>query len=76
MLLRAALAAARERGANRCCLEVRASNRAARGLYEAFGFREDGLRKNYYGGAGQSGAGQSGAGLSSREDAVLMSLQL
>ena len=71
MLLRAALEDFRDRGANRCCLEVRASNRAARGLYEAFGFREDGLRKNYYG-----GAGHPGAGLSAREDAVLLSLQL
>lgn len=29
-------------------LEVRESNKAARGLYEKFGFREVGLRKNYY----------------------------
>jgi ribosomal-protein-alanine N-acetyltransferase len=76
MLLRAALQAARDLGARRCCLEVRVSNAAARGLYDALGFREDGLRKNYYGGAGQPGAGQPGAGLASREDAVLLSLQL
>ena len=75
-LLRAALEAARGRGARRCCLEVRVSNRAARGLYRALGFREDGLRKNYYSGADQSGADQSGAGLSCREDAVLLSIQL
>ena len=75
-LLRAALQAARGRGACRCCLEVRASNRAARDLYRALGFREDGLRKNYYSGAGQAGADQAGAGLAAREDAVLLSIQL
>lgn len=99
MLLGAALEAARGLGASRCCLEVRASNRAALGLYEAFGFQQDGLRKNYYGGAGQPGAGQPGAGqpgagqpgagqpeagvsgagsvpATSREDAILLSIQL
>jgi [ribosomal protein S18]-alanine N-acetyltransferase len=29
-------------------LEVRESNAAALGLYEKFGFAEDGIRKNYY----------------------------
>lgn len=49
----------------RCCLlEVRASNAAARGLYEALGFRLDGVRKNYYPASG------------GREDALLMSRQL
>ena len=70
-LLGAALQVARGLGASRCYLEVRASNRAARGLYRTAGFREDGLRKNYY-----SGAGQPGAGLAAREDAVLLSIQL
>lgn len=46
-------------------LEVRASNRAARSLYRKLGFREDGLRKNYYPAAGGA-----------REDALLMSLSL
>ncbi|MBB3062343.1 ribosomal protein S18-alanine N-acetyltransferase [Microbulbifer rhizosphaerae] len=49
----------------RVLLEVRASNRAARSLYRKLGFREDGLRKNYY-------PADGGA----REDAVLMSLCL
>jgi len=39
---------ARERGAKRCFLEVRASNNAARALYERFGFVSFGVRKNYY----------------------------
>ncbi len=51
-------------GAQRCLLEVRASNRAARALYLCLGFHEDGLRKNYY---------PLG---SEREDAVLMSADL
>ena len=76
ILLLAVLEESRGRGAIRCCLEVRASNRAARGLYQAFGFREDGLRKNYYGGAGHPGAGHPGAGPSAREDAVLLSVKL
>lgn len=63
-LLRAALAAIRESGGKRCQLEVRESNTAARRLYEKFGFRVDGMRRNYY-------PAQSG-----REDALLMSVQL
>jgi ribosomal-protein-alanine N-acetyltransferase len=39
---------ARERGARDMWLEVRASNRAARTLYERFLFQEVGLRKRYY----------------------------
>jgi [ribosomal protein S18]-alanine N-acetyltransferase len=42
-------------------LEVRASNEAARRMYEKFGFREIGTRKNYY--------------VSPVEDAVLMVLK-
>jgi ribosomal-protein-alanine N-acetyltransferase len=46
-------------------LEVRASNGAARGLYEAYGFEEAGLRRGYYPNV-----------RSSREDAVLMRLDM
>ncbi|WP_160154486.1 ribosomal protein S18-alanine N-acetyltransferase [Microbulbifer sp. ALW1] len=49
----------------RVLLEVRASNRPARGLYHKLGFSEDGRRKNYYPKADGS-----------REDALLMSLIL
>jgi ribosomal-protein-alanine N-acetyltransferase len=37
-----------ERGATRTLLEVRASNEAARSLYERFGFRRVARRANYY----------------------------
>ena len=40
--------AAVERGAQHLTLEVRASNRAARRLYERFGFEPVGLRPRYY----------------------------
>jgi len=46
-------------------LEVRASNEAARRLYEAYGFEEAGLRRGYYPNV-----------RSSREDAVLMRLNM
>lgn len=49
----------------RVLLEVRASNRPARGLYRKLGFIEDGRRKNYYPNTDGS-----------REDALLMSLVL
>jgi ribosomal-protein-alanine N-acetyltransferase len=55
---------ARERGAARMFLEVRPSNAAARSLYVAHGFREIGLRRDYY------------PGPSGPEDAVVMELQL
>ncbi len=48
----------------RIFLEVRTSNNAARQLYSGAGFLEIGLRKAYY------------PGRQSREDAVVMSLQL
>jgi len=63
-LLAAALGRLREAGAQRCFLELRASNEAAHGLYLKLGFQQDGLRKGYYPAA------------SGREDAVLMSLAL
>ena len=46
-------------------LEVRASNQAARALYERHGFEESGLRRGYYPNV-----------RSSREDAVLMRLDM
>lgn len=47
-LLEELLAALAKRGSKSLSLEVRASNEAARGLYESFGFQQVGLRKNYY----------------------------
>jgi ribosomal-protein-alanine N-acetyltransferase len=38
----------RQQGATRAALEVRPTNQPARRLYEAFGFRQVGLRKGYY----------------------------
>ena len=63
-LLQAALRHMRAAGMRRCLLEVRRSNRAARGLYRGAGFDEDGTRKNYY---------PAAAG---REDAILLSRTL
>lgn len=63
-LLATALAEAARGGALRCYLEVRASNSAARRLYEKLGFQLDGVRRNYY---------STAVG---REDALLMSLRL
>jgi ribosomal-protein-alanine N-acetyltransferase len=39
---------ARARGARRASLEVRASNSAARALYESLGFHEVAVRRGYY----------------------------
>lgn len=64
ILLSAALERLRAEGARRCQLELRASNAAARALYQAFGFVPDGERRNYYPRAG------------GREDALLMSRPL
>ena len=55
---------ARQNGAARCLLEVRAGNQAALALYQSMGFTEDGRRKGYY------------PGVTEREDAVLMSVVL
>lgn len=63
-LLRAAQKRARQDGAARCLLEVRAGNQAALALYQSMGFTEDGRRKGYY------------PGVTEREDAVLMSAVL
>ena len=63
-LLRATLERMKDCGALRCLLEVRASNVAARRLYEACHFQLDGVRKNYY-------PAQNGP-----EDALLMSRRL
>jgi ribosomal-protein-alanine N-acetyltransferase len=48
-------------------LEVRESNNAARALYKAAGFAEEGRRRHYYPSLGIPGG--------SREDAVVMKLQ-
>jgi [ribosomal protein S18]-alanine N-acetyltransferase len=47
-LLTHALAEAAVHGAFRATLEVRRSNEAARRLYERFGFRVAGIRRDYY----------------------------
>ncbi|MEC9483790.1 MAG: GNAT family N-acetyltransferase [Halomonas sp.] len=64
-LLRAGIEQARCWDSERLLLEVRASNRAAIGLYEQAGCGHDGVRRGYY-------AKAQGA----REDALLMSLTL
>ena len=48
LLTEAMIADARERGLAFLTLEVRASNAAARRLYERCGFQTVGVRKNYY----------------------------
>ncbi|MDZ7782618.1 MAG: ribosomal protein S18-alanine N-acetyltransferase [Halioglobus sp.] len=63
-LLRAACEDMHHRGAQRCLLEVRMSNVAARALYESEDFVLDGRRVDYY---------QTPDG---REDALLMSRRL
>lgn len=64
-LLEQALIAARERQCESIFLEVRASNQAARNLYQKQGFNEIGVRKNYY----KISADQ-------REDAIMMAMDL
>ena len=61
-VLLALIEAAREAGLVRITLEVRVSNAAARALYASLGFRDCGLRKNFYS--------------SPREDGVIMELSL
>lgn len=55
---------AKEFGADKMLLEVRVSNRPARALYDAAGFLEIGLRRNYY------------ATADGREDAIVMGKDL
>lgn len=47
-LIRFLLQVAQKRGARKGTLEVRASNLSAQQLYRKFGFREVGVRRNYY----------------------------
>ena len=47
-LLDFALQYCRLKGAKTCYLEMRATNKAARSLYEKRGFSQVGIRKNYY----------------------------
>lgn len=63
-LLAAVLDQALADGAQRCLLEVRASNSVAQRLYQRAGFVQDGIRKRYY------------PVVSGNEDAILMSLDM
>ncbi len=47
-LLRATCRVGIQQGIERILLDVRESNTSARRFYSAFGFAEDGLRKNFY----------------------------
>ena len=62
LLLSDAIRRAREDGLSLLTLEVRASNAPAAALYEGYGFREVGRRRDYY--------------EKPREDAILMTLVL
>ncbi|MAD08444.1 MAG: ribosomal-protein-alanine N-acetyltransferase [Gammaproteobacteria bacterium] len=64
MLLAGACQQAGDEGARKMFLEVRAGNGRALSLYQSVGFRQIGVRKNYYPGA------------LGREDAVCMALNL
>jgi [ribosomal protein S18]-alanine N-acetyltransferase len=48
LLMRHVMEAAAQKGAVRATLEVRASNEAARKLYESLGFRVTAVRRRYY----------------------------
>ena len=63
-LLAAVLDQALADGAQRCLLEVRASNSVAQRLYAGAGFVQDGVRKGYY------------PVTAGKEDAILMSLDM
>jgi [ribosomal protein S18]-alanine N-acetyltransferase len=63
-LLRESLALARKLGTVILFLEVRPSNLAAQALYRRFGFRQAGVRRNYY------------PSHSGREDALVLRLEL
>jgi ribosomal-protein-alanine N-acetyltransferase len=60
-LMMAGLLSARNEGATRAFLEVRAGNMAARSLYAKYGFMEVGVRPRYY--------------KDNNEDATLMNLE-
>lgn len=60
-LILTALHQAKQKGAQKAYLEVRAGNTVARQLYENLGFQVDGIRARYY--------------QDNHEDAVLMSLE-
>ena len=47
-LLEATCQICREKGIERLLLDVRESNEPARRFYQAYGFEEDGIRKNFY----------------------------
>ena len=64
LLLRGACRRALEMGADKMFLEVRAGNGRAISLYRSVGFRQIGIRKDYY------------PGVLNREDAVCMALNL
>jgi ribosomal-protein-alanine N-acetyltransferase len=55
-LLLALLATAHKQGLERATLEVRISNQSALNLYQKFGFREAGRRKQYYQDTGEDAA--------------------
>lgn len=61
-LLRGLMDRARKEGIHSIYLEVRVSNQAAIRLYEKAGFKQEGIRKNYY--------------RDPREDAVIMKLSI
>jgi len=69
-LVAALVACARERGAGRLMLEVRADNEAAQRLYTAMGFEQVATRRGYYRGAEVDG--EPGAEV----DALILSLPL
>ncbi|PMR76227.1 ribosomal protein S18-alanine N-acetyltransferase [Billgrantia endophytica] len=75
-LLVAVIEQARRWGSERLLLEVRASNRAAIGLYRSTGFEEDGRRRAYYPAIPGEPAGPGRGTGAPREDAVLMSRRL
>ena len=62
MLMQSVILKARQEGAEKMFLEVRASNKPAIGLYEKYGFTAIAKRKNYYD--------------NPREDAVIMELKI
>ena len=64
MMMQHLLDVARKRHADKAFLEVRPTNKVAIGLYRSMGFKDMGLRKNYY-------PSENG-----REDALVMMVEL